>query len=224
MNDLVTSLREDRSGYTVTVNDTETFRLSRADFRALPLMQGQAIDVKQYQHDLLLRQYPEALNRAVKLLAVRARSRAEIERRLISLGYMAETVEMVMYKLDKESLLDDAAFANAWVKSRAAKRLGKARILQELRQKGVNNVIAQAAVSNLDDETQADAATALAVKLLKRNHSQPPAVAMRRSVAAMLRRGYSYGEASRALQAALNQAEFEISSTSEDDDSEYEPD
>jgi regulatory protein len=224
MIDLVTTLREDRNGYTVTVNDTETFRLSRADFRAFPIAEGQAIDLKQYQHDLLLRQYPEALNRAVKLLAVRARSRAEIERRLNALGYMAETVEMAMYKLEKESLLDDTAFAKAWVKARTAKRLGKARIIQELRQKGVDTSIIQAAVANLDTDVQADAATALAVKLLRRNHSQPSAVAMRRSVAAMLRRGYSYGEASRALQAALNQAEFENDSTSKDDDSEYEPD
>ncbi|MCE5343646.1 MAG: recombination regulator RecX [Eubacteriales bacterium] len=209
MNDLVTSLREERGGYAVTVNETESFRLSRADFRALPLQEGQALHLKQYLHDLLLRQYPEALNRAVKLLAIRERSHAEIERRLINAGYLPDTVEMTLYKLEKESLLDDDAFAHAWAKARSAKRLGKARILQELRQKGVDNAIAQAAVADLDDDAQAEAAVVLASKLLKRNESQTPDVVMRRAVAAMLRRGYTYGEASRALQTALEPAEDE---------------
>jgi len=205
MKDMVTELRRDRGGYRVTVNDTETFRLSNADFEALPLADGQALDWEQYKHDLLLRQYPEALNRAVGYLAARMRSTGEVERKLIGRGYLPDTVEMVLYKLEKESLLDDAAFANAWARTRAARQLGRARILMELRGKGVANDVAEAAVAALDEDEQADAVTALAVKLLKRYDSLSAPETLRKSLAAMQRRGYSYGEASRALQRAAEE-------------------
>ena len=138
MNDMVTQLREERNGYRVTVNDRETFRLSFADYRAFPLREGDALDFEQYRKNLLFRQYPEALNRAVALLATRARSRHEVEQRLLTRGYLADTVEIVLYKLEKEHLLDDTAFAAAWTQARSTRGLGKMRLRQELYQKGVD--------------------------------------------------------------------------------------
>ncbi len=209
MNDLVTELRQERGGYRVTVNDGDVFHLSFADFQALPLSEGQPLDWEQYRRDLLLRQYPEALQRAVAALAARTRSRAEIERALTRKGYLPDTVEMVLYKLEKESLLDDAAFARAWARSRAAKSMGRARIAQELRVKGVEGTVADAALAELDEDEQSTAAVSLAAKLLKRHVSEPAPDAVRKAVAAMLRRGYRYGEASRAIQAAIEQREEE---------------
>ena len=58
MKDMVTALREERKGYRVTVNDTETFHLTYAQFRSLPLAEGQALDWEEYRHSLLLLQYP----------------------------------------------------------------------------------------------------------------------------------------------------------------------
>lgn len=101
MKDMVTELREEKKGYRVTVNDTETFRLSFADYRAMPLAEGQALDWEQYKHDLLLLQYPAALDQAVRLLAVRPRSHVEVERRLAERGYLADAAEMAVYKLEK---------------------------------------------------------------------------------------------------------------------------
>ncbi|MDD3213282.1 MAG: regulatory protein RecX [Eubacteriales bacterium] len=203
MKDLVTGFREERNGYRVTVNDTETFRLSFSEYRALPLQEGQALDWAQYKHDLLVQQYPEALDRAVRLLAVRARSRGEVEQRLTQRGYLPDTLEMVIYKLEKEALLDDEAFARAWAKARADHQIGKARILQELRVKGVDSAIAEAAVAELAEDDQHEQAAALAAKLLKRHHNEPPADAKRKALAAMQRRGYAYGEASRAVETAV---------------------
>jgi len=127
----------------------------------------------------------------------------EVERRLAERGYLADAAEMAVYKLEKEKLLDDEAFANAWARARAAKQLGKARILQELRQKGVDDQIAESAVATLDEDDQTGAVNALAAKLLKRYQKEPAQAAMRKALAAMLRRGYAYGEASRALKAVL---------------------
>ena len=128
-----------------------------------------------------------------------------MERRLHERGYLADAVEMAVYKLEKEALLDDGAFARAWARARAARQLGRARILQELRQKGVDSHIAEAAVAELNEDDEADAATALASKLLKRHQRETAGDAMRKAIAAMQRRGYNYGEAKRALEAALEQ-------------------
>jgi regulatory protein len=209
MKDLVTELRQERGGFRVTVNDAVVFRLSSSDFQALPLADGQALDWEQYRRDLLLRQYPEALQRAVASLAAKMCSRAELERSLVRKGFLPDTVEMVLYKLEKESLLDDSAFARAYARARAAKGLGRMRILQDLRLKGVDGAVAETAVAELDQDDQSDAAVALAAKLLKRHAGEPAPDAIRKSVAAMLRRGYRYAEASRALQAALERIKDE---------------
>lgn len=206
---MVTELREVRGGYRVTVNDSETFRLSPAEYREFPLQTGEEIDWKAFRHTLLLHQYPEALNRTVAFLAARGHSRREVEQKLVARGYLADTVEMVVYKLEKEGLLDDAAFASAWVQGRASRGLGKARLLQELRMKGVEGDIAEAAVAELDVEVQGTQAIQFAAKVLKRYEKLEAREAMQKAVGVMLRRGYSYGEASRALQTAIEQTNEE---------------
>ena len=203
MNDLVTQLREDRSGYRVTVNDRETFHLSHADYRAFPLQEGETLDLAEYQKNLLYRQYPEALNRAVALLATRARSHHEVEQRLTVRGYLPDTVEMVLYKLEKEHLLDDAEFASAWTQQRATHGIGNMRLRQELYQKGVDHDTAQVAIDNLDAEDQQQAAQSLARKLLTRHRKETAPDTARKVIAAMQRRGYSYSEASSALRDAI---------------------
>lgn len=207
--DKVEALRKTRQGFVAVWESGETVRLSAADLRALPLSVGDNKDPATYRHSLLLRQYPEALNRAVGLLAVRARSRQEIEKRLVERGYLLDTVEMVLFKLEQENLLSDEAFAKAWAESRAARGLGKARLRQELRVKGVETGVADDALNALDDGDMEKQAKALAEKLLRRLRGEPQPDARRKALAAMQRRGYSYGEASRALNAAFTDMDAE---------------
>ena len=205
MNDLVTRMAVERGGYRVTVNDTDTFHLSKAEFRALPLQEGQSLDWAEYQKNLLLIQYPDALNRAVRLLAIRPRSRREVERSLQARGCIPDTVEMVIYKLEKEKLLDDAEFASAWVQARSGLGMGRARIQQELRMKGIDSETAESALAELSEEEQDAQALAFAEKLLRRHHDLAPSDAIHKSLSGMQRRGFSYGEALRALKTKMAQ-------------------
>ena len=203
--DRVTGLQDERKGYRVTINDSEAFHLSAAEFRQLPLALGETLDWEAYRKNLLFLQYPEALNRAVAALAAHAQSRTELERKLQARGYLADTVELVLYKLEKEHLIDDAAFARARVVARSARQLGKARILQELRQKGVPSGIAEAAVAEIDRDDSAGQALTLVTKLLRRYDDPSAPDARRKVIAAMQRRGYAYGEANHAYQEAVIQ-------------------
>ena len=117
---------------------------------------------------------------------------------------MDDTVDMVLYKLEKEGLVDDEAFARDWAAARARHQMGRSRILRELTQKGLSRACAQRAVAALDAQEGEDAAEALARKLLRRYAGEADEKkAMGKMLAAMARRGYGFEEARRALEAAM---------------------
>lgn len=183
----------------------EALWFGRAAWRErLPLSPGDEEELEELKAWLLPRQYAEALDGAVRLLSVRARSEGEIRRKLTERGYMDDTVDMVLYKLEKEDLVDDEAFAREWAASRARSQVGRARILRELTQKGLSRACAQRAVAALDAQEGEDAAEALARKLLRRYAGEADErKAMGKMLAAMARRGYGFEEARRALEAAM---------------------
>lgn len=183
----------------------EALWFGRAAWRErLPLSPGDEEELEELKAWLLPRQYAEALDGAVRLLSVRARSEGEIRRKLTERGYMDDTVDMVLYKLEKEGLVDDEAFAREWAASRARSQVGQARILRELTQKGLSRACAQRAVAALDAQEGEDAAEALARKLLRRYAGEADErKAMGKMLATMARRGYGFEEARRALEAAM---------------------
>lgn len=201
--DVITAIRRERGKFYVTVNGNEKVVVPAPLFRERPLSEGETIDLEEYDHWLMVRQYRAALDRAVAFLASRARSRREVEARLLQAGYRPCTVEMVLYKLERERLLDDGDFARQWVEARAGRRLGRNRIARELRDKGVSAEEAEAALTTLDEEDQLDAAVQLAEKTLHRaKPGEPPAKTTQRVIAMLLRRGYGYDLARQALEKA----------------------
>jgi len=78
------------------------------------------------------------LEAAARFLEVRPRSIVEVRRRLRDAGYRADLVEGAIDRLADLGMLDDEAFARAWVESRDRARPRGARALRdELRRKGV---------------------------------------------------------------------------------------
>lgn len=205
MNDVIREIAEDKRGALVTFEGGDTLWLSRAMVREhATLLVGGEEDVDALKEWLLPRQYTEALNYAVGLLAVRARASGEIEKRLQARRYMDDTIEMVLYKLEKENLLDDEAFAREWAASRARRQMGKSRIMQELRQKGVDRELCERVLSELDEEEGDEAAAELALKLLKRYMNESDErKAMSKLMGAMARRGYGYDASRRAVETAM---------------------
>lgn len=203
--DVITAIRKERGRYRVTLNESEDVMVPVSLMRERPLKEGQALDLEEYDNWLMVRQYRFALDRAVGYLAARARSKREIEMKLLQAGYRPCTVEMVIYKLERENLLDDADFARQWVESRQHHKLGRSRIAQELRRKGVSQEEAEDALSIIEDEDQLSGAVALAEKAAARIK---PGEDMRKAasrIAGMLaRRGYSWDIAKEAIRQALS--------------------
>ena len=206
--DMITALRRERGKIRVTINGDTELAVSQALFRERPLAEGESIDLAEYDQWLMVRQYRPALDRAVGLLASRARSRREIEERLLHAGYRACTVEMVLYKLEKEHLLNDADFARQWVEARSTRALGQRRIAQELRRKGVSSQEAEDALSLIRPEDQLAGAIELARKGLSRaKPDEDPRKTVSRVASQLARRGYSWDIARKAIEQAMEDTE-----------------
>ena len=173
-------------------------------YQERPIQAGDDIDLDEFDQWLLLHQYRPALDYAVSLLSARAHSTRELEDKLTRLGYRPATVEMVLYKLSSNGLTDDADFARQWVASRANRKLGRSRIAQELRRKGISADDAEAALDQLDEDDQLSAAVDLVQKGLRRAKSgEDPRKTANRLIAMLARRGYSYDQAKEALRQAM---------------------
>jgi regulatory protein len=86
---------------------------------------------------------------AARLLEVRPRSVAEVRRRLTGAGFRAPLVEAAIGRLGDLGILDDDAFARAWVESRdRARPRGEHALRRELHLKGVDAAIIDAVLSD----------------------------------------------------------------------------
>lgn len=74
-----------------------------------------------------------------RFLEARSRSVGEVRRRLTTAGYRPDLVEVTITRLLDFGMLDDDAFARAWVESRdRARPRGERAIREELRLKGID--------------------------------------------------------------------------------------
>ena len=207
--EVIEAIRRERGKVRITVGSEEVL-VPLALFRERPLEEGQPIDLEEYDNWLMVRQYRHALDRAVGYLAARAHSCREIEQKLTRIGYRPCTVEMVIYKLQKENLLDDADFARQWVEARSSHSLGRQRIALELRRKGISAAEAEAALEDIDDEDQLAGAVRLVEKNLHRaKPGEDPRKTAARLTAMLARRGYGYDVAKEAIQQVLSGLEDE---------------
>jgi regulatory protein len=82
------------------------------------------------------------LEAATRFLEARSRSVAEVRRRLATAGYRADLIDGAITRLGDLGMLDDEAFARAWVGSRdRARPRGERALREELRLKGVDRGI-----------------------------------------------------------------------------------
>jgi regulatory protein len=101
----------------------------------------------------------ELRQRAIKLLARREHSRAELARKLSPHGTQEE-IDTVLAALTESGLLSDARYAEAYVRSNAA-RFGAARLRQTLRQKGLAGELIDAQLAGTDTADELSRARAI---------------------------------------------------------------
>jgi regulatory protein len=139
----------------------------------------------------------------LRQLAVRPRTRAELAAALRRRGVTDEVAEEVLGRYAEVGMIDDAAFARAWVSSRhAGKGLARRALGSELRRRGVAPDTVGEALEGLDADTEADTARALVDRKLRTVGGDPQAV-LRKLVGMLARKGYPAGLAFRVVKEAM---------------------
>lgn len=137
-------------------------------------------------------EYEEAYRAALRLLAVRPRTKHELQQRLLRHGAEPEVCRQVVEQLQTMGYLDDAAFAKMWVEERKANRpMGRFRLQYELRGKGVPKETVEEALFDLIDEAEEERlGLEAAQKRLRALANLAPEIQYRRLVSFLQRRGF----------------------------------
>jgi regulatory protein len=149
---------------------------------------------------------PESVARTIVLtkLTGQARSRAELEKALADRGVPSDVAAAVLDRFQSAGLVDDTAFASAWVQSRGPGRgLSRRALRHELRGKGVNDDDIAEALEELNPETEAATARRLVERKLQSVAALPADVRFRRLLGVLARRGYPAGLSVHVIREAL---------------------
>jgi len=137
-------------------------------------------------------------------LTGQARSRAELEARLARKGVPGPVAERLLDRFEEVGLVDDEAFARAWVQSRQpGKGLARRALAQELRRKGIEDDTARIALDEIDPEDEVEAARTLVRRKLRSVERLGRDVAARRLTGMLARKGYPSGLCFRVVREEL---------------------
>jgi len=109
------------------------------------LVEGAALSSEELDRARVAGERPIAMGRALNLLGYRARSEAELRERLQRYGYIEETIEGVVLRLEELGYVDDAEFAREKAHEKA-RRYGPRRVSVELKKSGVGEALAREVV------------------------------------------------------------------------------
>ena len=140
----------------------------------------------------------------LRLLTLAPRTRAELADALRTRNIPSAVADEVLGRFADVGLIDDAAFARAWVESRHYSRGLAARALSlELKRRGVDDDDIREAVAELGPDAEAATAKRLVEQRLASTSSLPPEVRTRRLAGLLARKGYPPGLAFRVIREAI---------------------
>jgi regulatory protein len=149
---------------------------------------------------------PAAVARTILLakLTGQARSREELARALDAKDVPADVARTVLDRFEEVGLVDDQAFAEAWVESRQASRgLSRRALAVELRRKGIADDLIQETVSAIDPERERAIARGIVDRKLAGTRRLDAATRFRRLASALARKGYPPGLCTAVVREAL---------------------
>lgn len=126
---------------------------------------------------------------ALRLLARRERSAAELRQHLRRRGFDAQTATLVVAELREQGLQDDGRFAEAFAGSATGRGLAGRAIRGGLRARGISAELAAAAAAE-PPEAEEQRARSLVERRAAGLEALPPEARLRRLVAYLGRRGY----------------------------------
>jgi regulatory protein len=198
--------------FDVVVDGSVTATLSIEAIERLRLSVGTVVDEQLgtalERETSIVKTYDRALN----MIALRARSSAELRRLLIRKGEPAEYVDVAIERLLRAGFLDDGSFARQFARAKAlGGGLSRRRVQQELARRGVARDVADSAIAEVFAEEQIDEEDTLervARKKLKSLARLDTAVQRRRLYSFLARRGYDSDDIARTLRTLMSREQI----------------
>jgi regulatory protein len=138
---------------------------------------------------------PPAYQAALRRLARRDQSVAELRRGLLQRGHEADEVEVAIARLRRGGYLDDAGYAERFARSRMANQgHGRLRVRQDLRLRGVERRTVDAGIAGaLLEVDEKEVVDGLARRYWRQHASVEPTRRLPRLWAFLVRRGFAAG-------------------------------
>ncbi|MEV6403652.1 recombination regulator RecX [Streptomyces bobili] len=142
----------------------------------------------------------------LRLLTGTPRTRKQLADALSKREIPDDVAEEVLSRFEEVGLINDSAFADAWVESRHHGRgLARRALAQELRTKGVDSTLIDEAVAQLDSEREEATARELVARKLRSTRGLDRDKRLRRLAGMLARKGYPQGMALRVVRQALEE-------------------
>ncbi|AZQ37859.1 recombination regulator RecX [Streptomyces cyaneochromogenes] len=142
----------------------------------------------------------------LRLLTGTPRTRKQLADALRKREIPDDAAEEVLSRFEEVGLINDSAFADAWVESRHHGRgLARRALARELRTKGVDSTLIDAAVAQLDSEQEEATARELVARKLGSTRGLDRDKRLRRLAGMLARKGYPEGMALRVVRQALEE-------------------
>lgn len=182
--------------YRLELEGADPMEVDVTTFDESAYREGSDLSEEQLNSLLATSQRNRARERALYLLGLRDYSCHELEQKLYTEAPPA-IAAAVVERLREVGLLDDERYAARLARSLSeGKHYPRRRIEQELRRRGISNGLVQAVVFDLEGE---DFEQALALLQKKYYNKLNDPDSRRRVIAALARRGFSYGAIRRAM-------------------------
>jgi len=153
-------------------------------------------------------QDPEARARQIclRLLTAAPRTRTQLAQAMRRGGIPAQAAEAILVRFTDAGLIDDAAFARAWVESRHHSRgLSRRSLSAELKHQGIQAEKIREAVDALDPEQEVATARYLVERKMASTRGRPPETRARQAASMLARKGYPPGLVFRLIREVMEQ-------------------
>jgi regulatory protein len=137
-------------------------------------------------------------------LTAAPKSRLQLARKLAERNIPEDVAEAVLDKFQEVRLINDAEFADMWVRSRSqSRKLAKGALRRELAEKGIDQETAASALEQLTDADEESAARTLVERKLRPgtdlSDREERDKAVRRLASMLARKGYQPSQAFRIV-------------------------
>ncbi len=186
----ITSIKQQvkrRNRYSVFVDDSYAFSLSEDGLLSSGLASGQEIDAERYKELKKAAGMDKAYGNALRYAALRPRSEWEMQDYYRRKEIDEEAAERISDRLRRVGLVDDKAFALAWISNRRLRPVSARRLQLELKQKHVP----QAVIDDVLCETAPDEREELRKLIAKKRVRYPD---RQKLMQYLVRQGFGYDD------------------------------